>query len=858
MESLQQILHRCRNVNNSPLSPRRTAITTAFEKGAYHITVYCAHAYPISVSALSAAGIACIPVDLNRCLQRARNFHRDKIYPHQDANAWGMKNWQSAFGINIATGEPSGGWHAIELTREAVETAPDAVAECVTSLLGLTTNPILAITSDGGLRYVCRIRDYIHPHAERLYPYNNRPYLAVIGENGYSLWNARYEIATGDLLRPPMLDKAPLFAALRTFISRLEKDKPPKPTHRPASRIPLERIIKPDAKKIDAIRKGELSPLAIRRSKPTLPDPDFVSDIITENGQNPESDDTHSRNTAPQHRPQSARVVGISTGISTVDTAQYKEKGVAVSTMKNLINFVRCEIGIDTIQEWRHAYAPLSNFSSSLFYAIVNSSHQHTVSVQRLRSVVGQFRHHFTEMQRQVGSDARKLKQLHRFFGHYTRNADAPIHYDTEKRCLEFYLPPPPIRQDIKQLRCFAPAISAPILKKLFPDETVAITRVTPKSLPSGTRVFQLRSGIHPGPQMVAYSVDAHFGTNLHPKHLTKRFYAAIGNEQKQHILHAAMDPTCSQQERKLIEDFTNHVIAQQRRDLTLTENDTLTDEQKNYLITTFDQPLTEREKRLITDFADTIDEGPNTKPVYSHVIRGAFFHNFMTTVPLKDADALWILGLPNLDIRKLWSLAMRIYGDDMNPLDYDYHESTGLYKDMRVQAVYEDHAVNKILEEITTFAFGDRENKTLVLLTALPIPGITDHPDTQFFDWEDYLVAEGLDNLSETIAIREDYERRRDNLNADSTRQEVQHVYGCSVRHANRIREKLRNGEPLRIPIRQQIFECLSDGTPHKSTDIFDNVDAHRQSVQKVLKHLVDTQQIKRIKHGVYCSKKT
>ncbi len=772
MESLKNVLQRCREKHGKFLLPRRTSITPAFKKGFYHATVYCAHSYPVSIDDLGLTEIACIPTDFDTCQQKIRSFHRDETYRHRSARSWGIFNWYTSFGIYIYTGTPSecngAYWHDIELTREAVDSAPDAVMDCLEALLSLATNPLLTMTADGGLRFSCRITGYLHPRSERVYNYNERPYLGILGENGYSPWNARHEIVTGNLLSPPTLDKSLIFAAVDAFIARLQKDAPPKPKFTAPNRTTPARIVEPDPEMILAIREGRLSPLAIKRPKPILVHPY----LNAANGNTPENENQEDTLSEYRHTiKKGVRVLGISTGINTVNKAEYVEDGITVSTMSELTKFVRCEVKVKQIQEWYHNHEsePLGNFARMLLNALTTQSTQHAASVQRLRTAMQTFLWKEADIAEQMKPDAKNWFQLKRFFACYNRNADAPIHYDEENQTLEFWLPPPKIHPDIKQLRLFAPSVSYPILKKIFPTQSVATTDIAPKPLPRNTKIFQLRSGIYPPPKMYDYSVD-------------RKFYIS-----------------------KLARSFTTHIKAEQKRNLN-----------------------------------------------FFHAVRGVIPHNFVDELSLKDADVLWILGLPQLDLRQLWIRSMRLFGGEESPLDYDYSEATGIYKDARVQTIYEDYAINRVLTEINEFALSKRINKTLIILSALTIPGITNFPETQFFDWQDFLIAGSLNRLPETIAIREDYERQREALTAESTRQEIESIYGCTSRHANRLRQNLRGGQPLHPSLGDQILACLADG--EKSTkEILATVDGHPTAIRKKLKDLVDNAQIQRIRHGIY-----
>ena len=111
-------------------------------------------------------------------------------------------------------------------------------------------------------------------------------------------------------------------------------------------------------------------------------------------------------------------------------------------------------------------------------------------------------------------------------------------------------------------------------------------------------------------------------------------------------------------------------------------------------------------------------------------------------------------------------------------------------------------------------------------------MPNITDRPETLLFDWEDFLVAGGLDKLAEGIAIRQQFETERDNLTANTSREEVERVLGCSSRQANRVLKKLRGGKALRVPLREQILDALADGEM-KTAEIVAAVDGYPTTIR-------------------------
>ena len=108
---------------------------------------------------------------------------------------------------------------------------------------------------------------------------------------------------------------------------------------------------------------------------------------------------------------------------------------------------------------------------------------------------------------------------------------------------------------------------------------------------------------------------------------------------------------------------------------------------------------------------------------------------------------------------------------------------------------------MNRTLSTISLKLLGIRGwilaiNRKVVLITSFPLPGITDKPEVLLFDWTDFEVAGSLEKLPEAIATRKRFEAERAALTADSSREEVERVFGCSSRQANRILKKLRGGD--------------------------------------------------------------
>ena len=246
MNSLRNIIQRCHRRHENPLGQRKTVITPALYKRGYPFlfTVYCAHKYPVVLADLERADISFMPIGRAPGYDRGPNdFGGERFLKRQGAEDWILRRWYASWGIQMYTGIPSGRegaqWHDLDFTYQAICAAPDAVLACIEALLGIVANPLLTMSETGGLRFSCRVPDYLHPKTEqeRVYIYKHTPtaedphqgdvYLEIFGEEGYSRWDARYEILLGDLLNPPMISKEVLFAPIDALRDVLHKPAPP-------------------------------------------------------------------------------------------------------------------------------------------------------------------------------------------------------------------------------------------------------------------------------------------------------------------------------------------------------------------------------------------------------------------------------------------------------------------------------------------------------------------------------------------------------------------------------------------------------------------------------------------------------
>ena len=378
--------------------------------------------------------------------------------------------------------------------------------------------------------------------------------------------------------------------------------------------------------------------------------------------------------------------------------------------------------------------------------------------------------------------------QLKQYLWYYTRDADAPM--ILHHQVLWFWVPPV-LHSSVKRLILMSSTLSEQELHKAFPDEEIEFIHIDSAAWLQGNRVFQIRTGTYPLETILNYydSWDVVGVSNI-----GQRFLLGIQAEIERdlNVKHAII---------------TDNLIIKHLADVAAKEN-----------------------VSFVTGFKQL------------HGLETAF----------EEAEVIWIVGTPLWEPGIIWRRAQILYGNDQEPLCYERETDPYRYKDARVQSVYEQHVVD-LLTNITGRAGLNRTtDKTVVLITSFPIPDITDRPETLLFDWEDFEIAGSLEKLAETIAKREHFETERDNLTAESGREKVEHVLGCSSSKANRILRKLRGGKLLRVPLRDQIFSLLTDGEK-KTAELMEAIESHPTSVKNELKRLVDAGEIVKVRRGVY-----
>ena len=758
-------------------------------------------------------------------------------------------------------------------------------------------------------------RLYIYKHTPTPgNPQHRDVYLEIRGEKGYSRWDARYEILLGNLLDPPVIVKEVLFApinALRAVLHQPDPEAVKQITTIPAAPLRLgsyqldlakqafmkrcfsyvrrdngfhhwipsagketnstwaskeiddievllwedEGIVWVSAttpsvgipttatpitdvwhdtgivppvpstglrvcEKVLAVREG-LSPLAIKRSPAILQKAEATEEtieirrvfesparvlglMVSETGVA-----KHYKREIKQHFQ-----VPMPEMLESVDETQ-SLCSIKVGTAPEL--FPKCMILINTLQAWEVNWQgqALGNFAKTLRNALEIKGKFHADAVKGVRAVIQSFEWQAEEIIRQMCQiqDTKTAKdtkepptvysdpnwtfwhQLKRFFAHYTRDADAPIRWDGEG--LHFWVPPV-LHPSIKRLLVMSSAISEEHLRRAFPNETIEVFRTQPTAPVAGNQVFQIRTDTYPRETLLDYdsSWDV-IATSKTGQHFLLGIRAEI--QRDPNVKHAII---------------ADSEVIEPLQDIT------------------------------------TASENVCFLRAYQGMVkRDIPFEAF------QQAEVIWILGAPERPPGLMWRRAQILFGNHEIPLSYETETGSNAYTDPRIQSVYEQRATSLLTEIFEAVKFNDKTAKKVVLLTGMRLPNITDRPETLLFDWEDFLVAGGLDKLAEVIAIRQQFERERENLTADTGREEVERVLGCSSRQANRVLKKLRGGKALRVPLREQILDALADGEM-KTAELVEAIDGYPTTIKNKLRQLVDAGEIVKVKRAVYARK--
>ena len=897
MNVIEDIIQRChkKHVEEEILRQRKTIITPAlYKRVPYHIKVHCVRTNPQTLDALENADISFMPIGhAPENDNGPQDFGGDRFLRRQTTEDWRLRQWYISWGIQIYTGIPSerngARWHDLEFSYDAICNAPEAISDCIKALLTTSANPLLTLTKSGGLRFTFRIQDYLHPDSDEAKNYvykhsstqenpNHRDiYLEIRGDKGYSRWDMRYEILIGNLLNPPYITKEVVFAPINTLRDALHEPEFPQkkftqtvvPTSlnsvnlnlakkaflnrgfsykretndfhywqrddvtvtlwedqdtvwvrsaTPNTEIPIRAVPITDiwndtdipkqtsfSEIVRAIREKDLSPLAIKRMPPKLRKQQTPSKVYKA---------LEERSAQLQRLLESdTRILALTTSEIDILTNTKTQKGHLDSrlherktSIENL--FLECELSKRVVEEWIVNWhrQTLGNFAVALMNAIETQIDPYSNPIGQVRSAVRAFYQYEDEIVHQMCSpnvqdsadpsgvvcrdpEWTYWHQLRCFFEHYPRDDDAPMQLCEEH--LKFWMPSklPP---DVKHLLLISPSLTDQQLRRVFPDEEMDVICVEPTTWVSDNKVFQIRSSDNSLYEILNY--DGNTGV-MELSKLGERYFRGICAEidRDPNIKHAIVT-TCS-----------------------------ITDKLAD---------LTARENVCIVETFKTLREIETT---------------------FETVQVLWIVGTPYLEQHTIWREAQMLFGNDEKPLNYEGEIWTGNYKDERIQEVFNHNIAGLLTQIVGRFGLNRNSGKTLMLLTDFELPDITDRPETLPFDWADFEIAGGLHKIEETIHIREGFEAEQANITAETSREEVERVLGCSSRQANRVLNKLRGGNIPRITLKEQILFLLASGPEKTTSALVAAIDSSPQSIGNKLKQLLNSGEIVRVRRGVY-----
>ena len=472
--------------------------------------------------------------------------------------------------------------------------------------------------------------------------------------------------------------------------------------------------------------------------------------------------------------------------------------------------FLECELPKTTLEAWVANYQgrALGYFAIALLNATEIRDKTHANSIKRLRTVVQTFEWLEEEILEQMcHGDAETVEnsqasptvssdpnwtfwhQLKRFFAHYTRDADAPMRWENE--ALRFYVPPV-LHPSLRHLLVTSPALYDLHLRRAFLDEDTEIFPTQPVAWAPGNRIFQIRTDTYPRKTILdLYNTWDVFGMSETGQRIFSRIQAEI--ERDPNVKHGIITHV--------------HTVR----------------------------------------YLDNIGKNENV------CFMTGFRNREGLETAFQEAEVIWVVGMPEMGPRAMLERSQILFGNDEEPLSYEKERKSYCYKDERVQSIYEKDIVHIFTQVIALAQLNRLTNKTVMLITGLRIPEITDRPETLLFDWEDLEVAGGLDKLSEAIATRQGFERERDTLTDQSSRREVERVLGCSSRQASRVLEKLRGWKIVRPPLREQILAFLSSDGEKTTPELTAAIQGHPKAINTKLTRLVNAGEIVKVRRGVY-----
>ena len=288
------------------------------------------------------------------------------------------------------------------------------------------------------------------------------------------------------------------------------------------------------------------------------------------------------------------------------------------------------------------------------------------------------------------------FQQLKAFAERYPRSEDAPIWYHAG---VLHWVNAPVLHKRVKHLVCMSATLQCEGFERAFDSEKVTFIETPPTYWVDGHRAFQVRTGAYPRRSLLEYTPD---------------WSEVIGLS-------------------KTGQYFVDLIEMEIERD-----------REVKHVIITVNAIVNMKRDELINKHSNLID-------VHS-------FHKMEGLDYTQEGIVFWILGCPNVALDVVRQQAKVIYGNDTQPLNYDYDKETGTFIDERLQRCWVS-LVSALLTQAAGRARLNRLANTVIMFSNVLIPDFTGRA-TGFVP-QDIEVAAGLDNLAEVAQFRMEAESK-------------------------------------------------------------------------------------------------
>ena len=240
----RQLILDCLDRHENPLTQRKSVMHARDGDitHPYHPQVFYAHKKSVMANDMESAGISIVPISYSGYPIPAftQEYGQAAWHTFFTMHHWEFEHWRQSYGFQLFTGKPSGDWTDLDFEFACVNDHPYETIACLERLCGLTDTPLVTISKSGGIRFSCRTPGYVRERNDMEYvaqydqgnldengnPIRLKLYLEIFGDKALTRWDGRYEIFTGALLSPPVIDYQLLLDAITPFKDEVHVDPP--------------------------------------------------------------------------------------------------------------------------------------------------------------------------------------------------------------------------------------------------------------------------------------------------------------------------------------------------------------------------------------------------------------------------------------------------------------------------------------------------------------------------------------------------------------------------------------------------------------------------------------------------------